>query len=291
MAQKEIKTKIGVVKKTQKITNTMQMVAASKIRKTQKQMETSQPYAIHIREVMEHIAHSHTEYRYPYWQGREKIQCVGYIVVATDRGLCGGLNINLFRKVLTVAQHWRQQGIAIDWCLFGSKARSFFRTIDANVVAHAEKLGDIPTLANLIGNVQVMFKAYQEGKLDRIFIAFNEFISKMKQVPKIMQLLPIAAHEIPQKTGWDYIYEPEPKKLLDQLLVRYLEMQVYQSVVHNIACEQAARMVAMKSATDNAAEILQELNLAYNKARQNAITKEISEIIGGAAALKQGTNL
>jgi len=285
MAHKEIKTKIEAVKKTQKITSTMQMVAASKIRKTHRQMEISQPYATHVKEVMEHVAQSHAECLYPYWQGREQVQRVGYIVIATDRGLCGGLNINLFRKVLVEAQNWHQQNVAIDWCLFGTKAKIFFKTTSAKVIAHAEKFGDMPSIAKLVGNVQVMLKAYSAGTLDRVFLVYNEFISKMKQVPRITQFLPVATSATIKKANWDYIYEPEPKKLLDQLLSRYLEMQVYQAMVHNIACEQAARMLAMKNATDSAAEILQDLKLVYNKARQEAITKEIAEIIGGVNAL------
>lgn len=287
MAHKEIKDKIDVVKKTQKITRAMQMVAASKIRKAQKQRETSEPYASRIKEVMEHVAGSHADCLYPYWKGREKIQRVGYIVVATDRGLCGGLNINLFRKVLAAAEDWRGKNVTTDWCLFGNKAKMFFKTIAANVIAQAERLGDVPTVANLVGNVQVMFKAYSAGTLDRVFIVHNEFISKMKQSPKIVQLLPVEASGVNKKHAWDYIYEPEPKKLLNQLLVRYIEMQVYQAVVDNIACEQAARMIAMQNATDSAAEILDRLKLIYNKARQESITKEIAEITGGVAALEQ----
>lgn len=287
MAQKEIKNKISAVKKTQTITSAMQLVAASKIRKAERQMATSDPYAAHIREVMEHIASSHADCLYPYWKGREQVRRVGYIVISTDRGLCGGLNINLFRKVLADAQNWHAKNVATDWCLFGTKAKLFFKTITANVVAQAERLGDAPTIANLVGNVQVMLKAYAAGTIDRVFIAYNNFISKMKQTPEIMQLLPVIPSGVSKKHLWDYIYEPEPKILLEHLLVRYIEMQVYQAVVDNIASEYAARMVAMKNATDSANEILDELKLIYNKARQEAITREIAEITGGVAALQE----
>jgi len=286
MAHKEIRNKIDAIKKTQKITNAMQMVAASKIKKAQKLMETSRPYAKRIQEVMAHVANSNAECLYPFWRGREKTQRVGYILIATDRGLCGGLNVNLFRKALEDADQWRRQNIAVDWCLFGSKAKNFFKSIAASILAQTEKIGDRPTIANLVGGVRVILKAYEEGTLDRVFIVHNEFISKVRQQPVIMQFLPVPPEKTTHKYLRDYIYEPDAKQLLHKLLVRYLEMQVYQAVVSNIACEQAARMVAMKNATDSAAEILDDLNLIYNKARQEAITRELADIVGGVAALE-----
>lgn len=285
-SSKEIRTKITSIKKTQKITDAMQKVAASKMRRAQQRMESSNPYADKIREVMNHVALSHSEYRHPYLQERPNIARVGYVVIATDRGLCGGLNINLLKLVLNHAKNLQSQGINAEWCLFGSKAIQFFKQLKANVVAEASGFGDTPEVTDLVGGVKVMLDAYDAKQIDRIFIVHNEFISTMVQKPRVTQLLPLAIEPAErQKHHWDYIYEPDPKDLLNTLIVRYIETQVYQAVVDNLACEQVARMLAMKSATDNAAEIINNLQLMYNKARQAAITQEIAEIIGGAEAV------
>lgn len=285
-AHKEILTKIVSIKKTQKITNAMQMVAASKMRKAQQRMEISMPYADKICEVMGHVAGSHSEYRHHYLQPRNEIKAVGYIVISTDRGLCGGLNTNLFRMLLQEIKIWQDKEIRVDLSLFGNKAVSYFRHIAVNVAARTDKLGDTPTMSKLIGGIKVMLDAYDEGRLDRLFIAHNVFINKMVQKPKVIQLLPFAVDQEQRKNRyWDYIYEPDPKKLLNTLIIRYIETQVYQAIVDNLACEQAARMIAMKNATENAEEFLNNLKLIYNKARQAAITQEIAEIIGGAESV------
>ena len=282
---KEIRTKVTGIKKTQKITDAMQKVAASKMRKAQQRMETSLPYASKIRDVMAHIASSSSEYRHPYLQPRPQVRRVGYLIISTDRGLCGGLNMNLFRLVLEEARNWEAKGVGIDWCLFGKKAEIFFRHLRANVVAHIANLGETPKIGDLIGSIKVMLDSYDALNLDRLYIAYNEFKSTMVQKPRILQLLPLEVGGQTKKHIWDYIYEPDAKLLLNQLLHRYIETQVYQSVVDNLACEQVARMIAMKNATDNAQELIEEMQLAYNKARQAAITSEISEIIAGAEAL------
>lgn len=286
-SSKEIRTKITSIKKTQKITDAMQKVAASKMRRAQQRMESSNPYADKIREVMSHIASSHTEYRHPYLQPRPEIKRVGYLVVSTDRGLCGGLNTNLFKMVLEHACTWQNKNVKVDWCLFGNKAQQFFKQLKANVIAQTADFNDTPQIADLIGSVKVMLDEYDAGHLDRIFIAHNEFVSTMVQKPRVWQLLPLQASDTENQNPhyWDYLYEPDPKELLNALLIRYIETQVYQAVVDNLACEQVARMLAMKSATDNAEELVTDLQLMYNKARQAAITQEIAEIIGGAAAL------
>lgn len=285
-AYKEIQTKIVSIKKTQKITNAMQMVAASKMRKAQQRMETSMPYADKIRDVMEHVAGSHSEYRHHYLQPREEIKAVGYLIISTDRGLCGGLNINLFKTVLREIKEWSDKGVRVDLSLFGSKAISYFKHVNVNILARTDKVGDTPTVAKLIGGVKIMLDAYDEGHLDRLFIAHNFFINKMTQKPRVLQLLPFAVDQSQRKNKyWDYIYEPDPKVLLNTLIRRYIETQVYQSIVDNLACEQAARMIAMKNATENAEEFLHHLKLVYNKARQAAITQEIAEIIGGAESV------
>lgn len=283
---KEIRTKITSIRKTQKITDAMQKVAASKMRKAEQRMELSSPYAEKIREVMQHVATSNTEYRHPYLQKHAKIKRIGYILVSTDRGLCGGLNVNLFKLALEQARDWHNRGVGVEWCLFGSKAEQFFHTLRIATMAQTENLGEVPLVADLIGSVKVMLDAYTNGQLDKLFIMHNEFISTMVQKPKILQLLPISLPDSEkQKAIWDYIYEPDPKVLLNTLMIRYIESQVYQAVVDNIACEQVARMIAMKNATDNADELLNDLQLIYNKARQAAITSEIAEIIGGAEAV------
>lgn len=282
---KEIRNQISSIKSTQKITSAMEMVAASKMRKAQDRMSLGKPYAEKIRSVVSHLANATPEYNHLYLQERE-VKRVGYIVISTDRGLCGGLNVNLFKKTVKEMKDWHDKGAEVDICAVGQKAISFFRSYGGNVVAALSHLGDEPAAHELIGSVKVMLDAFDEGKIDRLFVVYNQFVNTMTQKPEIAQLLPLqAAEEDELKHHWDYIYEPEAKDLLDGLLTRYVESQVYQGVVENVACEQAARMIAMKSATDNAGELINELQLVYNKARQAAITQEISEIVGGAAAV------
>ena len=282
---KEIKTKIASVQNTQKITNAMEMVAASKMRKAQEGMAASRPYATNIRNVIGHIALGNLEYRHPYMEERE-VKRVGYIVVSTDRGLCGGLNINLFKQVLADAAKWQGQEAEVEFAVVGSKATSFFNNMGAKVTAQISGLGDSPSITDLVGSVQVMLKAYDDGEIDKLFIVYNKFVNTMTQDPTIDQLLPLPKSDDEEiQHRWDYIYEPDANVLLDQLLVRYIESQVYQGVVENLACEQAARMVAMKAATDNAGELIDDLQLVYNKARQAAITQELGEIVAGAAAV------
>jgi F-type H+-transporting ATPase subunit gamma len=281
---KEIKSKIGGVKKTQKITRAMEMVAASKMRKSQEQMQRARPYAEKIRQVIGHIANSQPEYQHPFMQQRE-IKRVAYIIVSSDRGLCGGLNVNLFRKVIIHTKDHREHNIA--FCPLGTKAEAFFARHGGEVIAHADHLGEAPKLEDLIGPLKTLLDDYRHEKLDALFIASNFFENTMTQEPTVRQLLPIIPAEDESKDlQWDYIYEPDDaRKILDTLLTRYIESQVYQAVVENIACEQAARMVAMKNATDNAGKMIDELNLAYNKARQAMITQELAELVAGAAAV------
>lgn len=283
---KEIRRKIKSVKSTQKITNAMQMVAASKMRRTQEKMAASRPYAKAIRKVIGHVANSNTEYRHSYLVERE-VKRVGYVIVATDRGLCGGLNINLFKRMLADIRRYREQGVEVDVAVVGTKAAAFFgRLKGVRVVAQNSGLGDNPTLKDVIGNTGVMRKAYDEGRVDCIYLVYNEFVNTMKQEPRIEQLLPLPkSDEHDLRHRWDYIYEPDPKELLDGLLVRFLESQIYQAIVENLACEMSARMVAMKAATENATSLIDDLQLAYNKARQASITQELSEIVAGAAAV------
>ena len=282
---KEIKEQISSVKSTQKITSAMEKVAVSKMRRAQMRMEQSRPYADKIRDVIGHLANAAPEYRHRYMQDRE-IKRVGYIVVSSDRGLCGGLNNNLFKRVAQQAKDWKDKGVEVDFCSIGSKAGLFFNSFGGNVVAAKTHLGDAPELASLIGSVKVMLDAYDEGKIDRLFIVYNRFVNTMTQSPNTVQLLPLEAKDDDTlERQWGYIYEPAPEEILDGLLVRYVESQVYQGVIENNACEQAARMLAMKNATDNAGGMIDELNLLYNKARQAAITQEISEIVSGAAAV------
>jgi F-type H+-transporting ATPase subunit gamma len=284
--EKEIRTQIKSIKSTQKITKAMEMVAASKMRRAQDRMQASRPYSQKIREVIGHLARAHPEYKHPYLVEREAVQRVGFIVISTDRGLCGGLNINLFKAAVVAMRDWREKGAELDLCLIGAKAIGFFKRFGANVGAHVAQLGDTPHIADLIGTIKVMLDAYDEGDIDRLFLVENEFINTMSQKPRVTQLIPVVSKEDEAlKHHWDYLYEPDSKEALDGLLMRYIESQVYQGVVENIACEMAARMVAMKSATDNAASIIDELQLVYNKARQASITQEISEIVGGAAAV------
>ncbi len=282
---KEIRNQISSIQGTQKITSAMQMVAASKMRKAQERMSRGRPYADRIRGVIGHLANANPEYNHLYLQERE-VKRVGYIVVSTDRGLCGGLNGNLFKKTVKNMKEWNEQGVEIDICAIGQKAVGFFKNYGGNVVAALAHLGDQPSAHELIGSVKVMLDAYDEGKIDRLYVVHNHFVNTMTQEPTVSQLLPLqAAEENDFKHHWDYLYEPDAKDLLDGLLTRFIESQVYQGVVENAACEQAARMIAMKSATDNAGDMIDELQLIYNKARQAAITQELSEIVSGAAAV------
>jgi F-type H+-transporting ATPase subunit gamma len=285
--EKEIRTKIASVKNMQKITSAMEKVAASKIRKAQKQMEASRPYAERIRRVIGHLSHANPDYRHPFLTEREAKR-VGYIVISTDRGLCGGLNANVFRTMIGEIAKWQDQGVEVDLALVGAKAVAFFRRMGGNVVGTATHLGDKPSVNDLIGAITIMLKAYEEGRIDRLYMANNEFVNSMTQRPVVTQLLPASGvgddHDSLQEY-WDYIYEPDAGELLDDVLMRYIESQVYRGAVENVASEMAAKMVAMKSATDNAGEIIDGLQLQYNKARQAAITQEISEIVGGAAAV------
>ncbi|WP_299734896.1 F0F1 ATP synthase subunit gamma [uncultured Endozoicomonas sp.] len=282
---KEIRTQISSIKSTQKITSAMEMVAASKMRRAQERMQTSRPYADRIRQVVGHIANANAEYEHSFMIERD-VKRVGYIIVSTDRGLCGGLNINLFKKTVEDMKAWNDKDVEIDLCLIGSKAVSFFRSYGGNVVAALTHIGDAPNIGDLIGGVKVMLDSYEEGRIDRLFVVQNEFVNTMTQKPEIQQLLPLVPDDDESlKRPWDYLYEPDAKELLDGLLVRYIESQVFQAVVENNACEQAARMVAMKSATDNAGNLIDDLQLVYNKARQSAITQELSEIVSGAAAV------
>ncbi|MCK0106768.1 F0F1 ATP synthase subunit gamma [Marinobacter sp. S0848L] len=282
---KEIRNQIGSIKSTQKITSAMEMVAASKMRKAQERMQATRPYAEKMRQVIGHIAKSNKDYRHPFMQERE-VQRVGYIVVSSDRGLCGGLNTNAFKLLVREMREWKEKGIETDICAIGQKAASFFRSYGGNVVAALTHMGDSPSAEQLIGSVKVMLDAFVEGKIDRLFLISNEFVNTMTQSPKSEQLLPLPeGSDDDVGRQWDYIYEPDSRPILDGLMPRYIESQVYQGVVENLACEQAARMIAMKSATDNAGGIIDELQLAYNKARQAAITQEISEIVSGAASV------
>ena len=284
-AGKEIRNQIGSIKNTQKITSAMEMVAASKMRKAQDQMELGKPYARNIRSVVSHLANSTPEYQHIYMKERE-VKRVGYIVISTDRGLCGGLNINLFKSMIHSMKEKAEAGAEIDICAVGSKGAAFFNNYGGNVVAAIRGMGDKPAVEDVVGGVKVMLDGFADGKIDKLFLVTNEFVNTMTQRPAIEQILPLqAAEDEGLKHHWDYIYEPDARELLDGLLARYIESQVYQAVVENNACEQAARMIAMKSATDNAGELIDELQLVYNKARQAAITQELSEIVGGAAAL------
>jgi F-type H+-transporting ATPase subunit gamma len=282
---KEIRTQVASIKNTQKITKAMQMVAASKMRKAQERMLATRPYADKIQNVVAHLSHAHPEYHHPYLVERETKR-VGLIVISTDRGLCGGLNTNLFKAVITAMKEWHATGLEIDLTLIGTKSNAFFKRIGGNITASATHLGDAPSIVELIGTVKVMLDAYEAGSIDRLCLAHNVFENTMIQNPVVKQLIPIADKTDEQLAAhWDYIYEPDSKPVMDALMTRYIESLVYQGVVENVACEQAARMVAMKSATENADDLIDELQLIYNKARQAAITQEISEIVSGAAAV------
>lgn len=282
---KEIRNQIKSIKNTQKITSAMEMVAASKMRKAQDAMQLGKPYANNIRAVVSHLANANPEYQHTYMKERP-VKRVGYIVISSDRGLCGGLNINVFKAMIASMKSWSEQGAQVDICSVGAKGASFFNNYGGNVVASVRGIGERPKVADVIGAVKVMLDAYMEERIDRLFLVSNEFVNTMTQKPVVQQLLPLEpSDEKELKHHWDYIYEPAPKELLDGLLTRYIESLVYQAVVENNAAEQAARMIAMKNATDNAGELIDELQLVYNKARQAAITQELSEIVGGASAV------
>ncbi|WP_265410779.1 F0F1 ATP synthase subunit gamma [Actinobacillus pleuropneumoniae] len=284
---KEIRTKIASVKNTQKITKAMEMVATSKMRKTQERMAASRPYSETIRKVISHIAKGSIGYKHPFLTERD-IKKVGYLVVSTDRGLCGGLNINLFKATLNEFKTWKDKDVSVELGLVGSKGVSFYQNLGLNVRSQVTGLGDNPEMERIVGAVNEMINAFRSGEVDAVYVAYNRFENTMSQKPVIAQLLPLPKlddDELDTKGSWDYIYEPNPQVLLDSLLVRYLETQVYQAVVDNLASEQAARMVAMKAATDNAGTLIDELQLVYNKARQASITNELNEIVAGAAAI------
>lgn len=281
----EIRGKIASIKGTQKITRAMEMVAASKMRKAQERMSLSRPYAHKMLDLINHVASSHAEYQHPYLQVRD-IKRAGFLVITTDKGLCGGLNTNLLKLVLKEFRVCQSKGVEVDLAIIGGKGEAFFKRVGGQVVAQANHLGDAPQLQDLIGVVKVLLDAYKQSKLDSLTIFYNEFINTMNQKAQILSLLPVLPAEKSELNyRWDYLYEPDAKPLLELVLTRYIESQVYQSVVENVACEQAARMVAMKSATDNAGELIGDLQLAYNKARQAAITKELAEIVAGAEAV------
>ena len=288
---KEIRTKIKSVQNTRKITKAMEMVAASKMRRAQERMRAARPYADKIRNIAAHMGQANPEYRHPFLARREQVKNAGVIVITTDKGLCGGLNANALRLALNKIKEWEALGEEIEVCALGNKGFGFLNRIGAKVVSHAVQLGDKPHLEKLIGPVKVQLDAYAEGRVDVVYIAYTRFINTMKQEPVIEQLLPLSTERFEQTEaekkayGWDYIYEPDAKTVIDELMTRYVEALVYQAIVENMSSEQSARMVAMKSASDNAKDVIAELKLVYNKARQAAITKEISEIVGGAAAV------
>ncbi|SVA54399.1 uncharacterized protein METZ01_LOCUS107253 [marine metagenome] len=283
---KEIRNKIKSIQNTQKITKAMEMVAASKMRRAQERMQLARPYAEKMRNVIAHLAQANLEYKHSFTLERD-VKRVGFIIVSSDRGLCGGLNINLFRETVNALSDWQDRGAEIDVTTIGSKSLGFFRRIGSNVVSEATRLGDAPRLTELIGAMKVMLDAYTDGRIDRLYLVHNQFISTMSQQPKVEQLLPTHADEPDESLTrhWDYLYEPDARDVVDALMTRYVESLIYQGVVENIACEMAARMVAMKSASDNAGDLIDELQLVYNKARQASITQEISEIVSGAAAV------
>jgi len=279
---KEIRGKIASIKNTQKITRAMEMVAASKMRKTKDRMQATRPYSKKINQIINHLVQANPEYHHPFMVERD-VKRIGLIVISSDRGLCGGLNANLFRRVMTDMQQWKSAGIEVDICTIGGKAANFACMIGANLIGQVSKLGDTPHQSDIIGVIKIMLDAFTEGRIDQLFVVSNEFVNTMSAI----QLLPVKPEEMESDHHglWDYIYEPDAREVLDQLLVRYVESLVFQGLVENNACEQAARMVAMKSASDNAGKLIKELQLVYNKARQAAITQEIAEIVGGAAAV------
>ncbi len=282
---KELRKQIGSIKNTQKITSAMEMVAASKMRKAQDRMEKGRPYSDQIRSVIGHVANASPEYRHEFMIERE-VKRVGYIVITTDKGLCGGLNVNLLKAVIKDIQKISEDGVEYDLCLIGAKGAQFFRSYGGNVVAASNHVSETPSMSDLIGSIKVMLDAFEEGRVDKIFLANNVFVNTMTQSPTIRQLVPLDPSEEGERGhSWDYIYEPEAKDLLEGLITRFIEAQVYQGVVENVACEQAAKMIAMKSATENAGDLIDELELIMNNARQAAITQELAEIVGGAAAV------
>jgi len=284
---KEIRTQIKSIQNTQKITKAMEMVAASKMRKAQDRMRASRPYSDKMRQVIHHLAFAHTEYKHPYLLPRDEVKRVGYIIISTDRGLCGGLNNNAFKTALLSMKEWSEKDVEVDYCTIGTKALAFFKRMQGEIVSQAIHLGDAPSISELIGTVKVMLDAFNEGKIDRLYVVYNKFVNTMTQEPQVDQLLPVSSikEEDELKHHWDYIYEPDAKEVLDGLLIRYIESLVYQGVIENVACEMAARMIAMKAASDNAGDLIDNLQLVYNKARQAAITQEISEIVSGASAV------
>jgi F-type H+-transporting ATPase subunit gamma len=283
---REIKTKIKSVQNTRKVTRALEMVSASKIRKAQERMKASRPYARAMKQVIGHLAQANSEFQHPYLVERKEIRRIGYIIVSSDRGLAGGLNNNLFRKLLGEIRNWQQQGVEVDVVTIGQKASVFFRRIKVEMLATVTHLGDQPRVEQLIGVIKVMLDAYSSGKVDKVFLAYNDFVNTMTQRAAFDQLLPLpASNENVAHHDWDYIYEPDAQTVLEHVLTRYVESLVYQAVMENVASEHAARMVAMKAASDNANKLIDTLNLVYNKARQAAITQEISEIVGGAAAV------
>lgn len=282
---KEIKTQIRSIQNTRKVTRALEMVSASKIRKAQDRMAASRPYARMMQQVIGHIAHADVEYRHPYLIEREPKR-VGYILISTDRGLCGGLNGNLFKRLIGHMREWEKNEVGLEMVTIGSKGNAFFKRTSVEIPAHTSHVGEQPSISDLIGVTKVMLDGYDEGRLDRVYLAYNDFINTMTQQPTIQQLLPVVpSDEKELEHHWDYIYEPDAEGVLDEVLVRYIESLVYQGVMENIASEHAARMVAMKSASDNAEQLMDDLQLVYNKARQAAITQEISEIVSGAAAV------
>jgi F-type H+-transporting ATPase subunit gamma len=282
---KELRKQIGSIKNTQKITSAMEMVAASKMRKAQERMSRGRPYSDHIRSVIGHVANASPEYRHQFMVERD-VKRVGFIVITTDKGLCGGLNVNLLKKVIREIKTWSEQEIEYDLCLIGNKGAQFFRSYGGNVVAASSHVSETPQMSDLIGSIKVMLDAFEEGNVDKIFLANNVFVNTMTQTPTIRQLVPLDPEEDEgMKHRWDYIYEPDARQLIEGLVTRFIESQVYQGVVENVACEQAAKMIAMKSATDNAGDLIDELQLIMNNARQAAITQELSEIVSGAAAV------
>lgn len=283
---REIRTKIKSVANTRKVTRALEMVSASKIRKAQELMRASRPYARAMRQVIGHVAHATAEYKHPFMLKRENVKRVGYVVVSTDRGLCGGLNANLFRRLLIDIRDWQDKGVEVDVVTIGSKANAFFKRLKVNLVGSVTHLGEKPQIAQLIGVIKVMLDAYSAGRVDRLSLAYNDFVNTMTQKATIDQLLPLPpADQFVSAHNWDYLYEPDPETVMEHVLTRYIESLVYQATLENLASEHAARMVAMKSASDNATKAIDSLTLVYNKARQAAITQEISEIVGGAAAV------
>lgn len=281
----ELRKQIGSIKNTQKITSAMEMVAASRMKKTQEQMARGRPYADHIRSVIGHVANASTEYRHSFMRERE-VKRVGYIVVTTDRGLCGGLNVNLLKQVVQDLKTQSEAGVEYDLCLIGNKGAQFFRSYGGNVVAASSHVSETPQISDLIGSIKVMLDAFDEGKIDKIYLANNVFVNTMTQTPTIRQLVPLDPEDDDNmRHHWDYIYEPDARQLIEGLITRFIESQVYQAVVENVACEQAAKMIAMKNATENAGELIDELEIVMNNARQAAITQELAEIVGGAAAV------